>query len=231
MSSPDDPNTSSPAPSPQRATASGSKLRDDDGRLVRGRRSRTRILAAARELFAERGFDKATLRAIAERAGMGASSIYRHVQSKEELLVDELARLQERAWRNFRERDDRRAPTRERITRFLDAQHELLVADRDFTMIALRAASKPDARVARQVMALNDRTIGLLMEILQMGRMAKELDRRVDVLEAARVVFHITQGARIPWANGMVGDDACRESIQQGVELLFAGIAATERSG
>ena len=60
-------------------------LRDDDGRLARGRRSRARIRAAARELFRERGFDGATLRAIAARAGMGASSIYRHVRSKEEL--------------------------------------------------------------------------------------------------------------------------------------------------
>ena len=67
------------------------KLRADDGRLVRGRRSRDRIQRAARELFRERGFDGATLRAIAERAEMGTSSIYRHVRTKEELLVGELA--------------------------------------------------------------------------------------------------------------------------------------------
>ncbi|MCI0548517.1 MAG: TetR/AcrR family transcriptional regulator, partial [Candidatus Rokubacteria bacterium] len=56
----------------------GSALRPDDGRLARGRRSRSKIREAARELFRERGFDGATLRAIASRAGMGASSIYRH---------------------------------------------------------------------------------------------------------------------------------------------------------
>jgi AcrR family transcriptional regulator len=199
-------------------------LRADDGRLVRGRRSRARILAAARELFEERGFDKATLRAIAERAGMGASSIYRHVRSKEELLIDELVDLQEEAWRRFREGDDRRSRTRDRVNRFLDVQHELLVDDRDFTMIAMRATTKPEARVARQVLALNDRTIGLLMEILQMGRMRKDLVRDVDVLEAARVLFNITQGARIPWANGLVDSDACRSAIQTGVDMLFGGL-------
>ena len=73
------------------------RLRPDDGRLARGRRSRARIRAAARSLFEERGFDGATLRAIGERAGMGASSIYRHVQSKEELLIEELFELQEEA--------------------------------------------------------------------------------------------------------------------------------------
>ncbi|MBW2231622.1 MAG: TetR/AcrR family transcriptional regulator [Deltaproteobacteria bacterium] len=216
--------------SPTATTTAGrgahSDLRPDDGRLVRGRRSRACIRAAARELFRERGFDGATLRAIAERAGMGASSIYRHVQSKEELLVEELAELQEEAWRRFRADDNRQKATRARVHCFLDVQHALLEEDRDLTMIALRSITKPEARVARHVLALNDRTIGLLMEILQMGRMRKDLARDVDVLEAARVVFNITQGARIPWANGLVSADACREAIQTGVDLLFRGVEA-----
>ena len=201
-----------------------SPLRPDDGRLLRGRRSRAVILKAARELFDERGFDKATLRTIAQRAGMGASSIYRHFQSKEELLIAELANLQEEAWRRFRARDDRDAAIRERVSRFLDCQHDLLAEDNDLTLIALRASTRPGARVAAEVLALNDRTIGLLMEVMQMGRVKSKLKRNVDVLEAARVVFHITQGARIPWANGMTDADTCRQAIQTGVDLLFGGL-------
>jgi AcrR family transcriptional regulator len=200
------------------------KIDPQDGRLVRGRKSRARILAAARELFDERGFDGATLRAIAERAGMGASSIYRHVRSKEELLIDELVALQEEAWRQFREADDRGRPTRERIQSFLDVQHSLFVSDRDFTVIAVRATTHTEARVAKHVFALNDRTIGLLFEILQMGR--RDLAKGIDALEAARVIFAITQGARIPWANGMMADDACTAAIRSGVNLLFQGLEA-----
>jgi AcrR family transcriptional regulator len=228
---------SSPSGSSESAAASGSsgskvrpraKLRPDDGRLARGRKSRARIREAARALFREHGFDGATLRAIGARAEMGASSIYRHFQSKEELLVDELTELQEEAWTRFRKTDDRNRPTRERVCDFLDVQHTLLVADRDLTTIALRATTKPEARVAKRVLQLYDRTIGLLMEILQRGRMKQDLARDVDVLEAARALFHMTNGARISWANGLVSDDACRGSIQQGVELLFRGIAAGE---
>ena len=201
------------------------RLRPDDGRLARGRRSRARIREAARSLFRERGFDGATLRAIAGRAEMGASSIYRHFQSKEELLIDELSELQEQAWTQFRRSDDRSRPTVERVRGFLEVQHGLLVADRDLTTIALRATTRPEARVARRVLQLYDRTIGLLMEVLQRGRMKKDLARDVDVLEAARVLFHVTNGARIPWANGLVSDDECLRSIHQGVELLFRGLA------
>ena len=119
------PSSSAPAAPSAGGSRRKSKLRADDGRLVRGRKSRARIREAARQLFRERGFDAATLRAIAERAGMGASSIYRHVQSKEELLIEELTELQEEAWRRFRAEDVRSDSTRDRVRRFLDAQHEL----------------------------------------------------------------------------------------------------------
>lgn len=211
-----------------RSQPSGRSLRSDDGRLVRGRRSRDRIQLAARELFRECGFDGATLRAIADRAGMGASSIYRHVRTKEELLVHELNLLQERAWKRFRERDDRKRPTRERVGQFLEIQHRLLAADRDLTSIALRGLTRPDARVAGQVLQLQDQTIGLLAEILQVGRMRGDLANGLDVLEAARTLFHITQGARIPWLNGAMSDEDCLEAIQHDVAMLFRGIGAEE---
>ena len=202
------------------------QLRPDDGRLLRGQKSRARILKAARALFAERGFDEATLHAITKRASMGASSIYRHVQSKEELLMDQLADLQEEAWQRFRENDEREAPTQERVRAFLDVQHELLVENEDLTLIALRSTTRPGARVAKQVLALNDRTVGLLMEILQMGKMQRRLSKKADVLEAARVIFQITQGVRISWANGLMTADACRDAIGTGVDMLFEGLAA-----
>jgi AcrR family transcriptional regulator len=204
------------------------QLRPDDGRLLRGQKSRARILKAARSLFAERGFDDATLRAIAKRAGMGASSIYRHVQSKEELLMDQLSDLQEEAWQRFRDQDERDAPTRERVRAFLDVQHDVLVADGDLTLIALRSTTRPGARVAKQVLSLNDRTVGLLMEILQMGKMQHRLAKKTDVLEAARVIFHITQGVRLSWANGLMSAEACREAIGTGVNMLFDGLATSK---
>jgi TetR/AcrR family transcriptional regulator, cholesterol catabolism regulator len=201
-------------------------LRPDDGRLVRGRRSRAQIRAAFRDLFRERGFDGTTLRAIAERAGMGASSIYRHIRSKEELLVDELADLQERAVREVRRRGDRDLRARERIREFLEAEHQLLLADPDLTTIAVRATTHPGARVARQVLALQDRTIGLVTEILQAGRLRGELRRDADVLGAARTVVFFTNGARLAWANGLLDAEACRAAVSAAVELLFTGIEA-----
>jgi len=216
-------------PTSLRRAARGERaLRPDDGRLVRGRRSRSRIREAARALFRERGFDGATLRAIAERAGMGASSIYRHVRTKHELLVLELADLQEEAWAQFRRTDVHDRPTRERVRRFFDAQHELLASDADLTVIALRATTYPEAPVARRVLALHDRTIGLLAEILQRG-CRNDLAADLDVLASARALFHIATGARISWANGLISEAGCREAIESSLDLLFRGLQAPAR--
>lgn len=207
------------------------KLRPDDGRLLRGKRSRARIREAARELFREKGFDAATLRAIAARAGMGASSIYRHVQSKHELLVLDLADLQEEAWLNFRRHDDRQGDCCGRIRSFFRDQHALLAEEPDLTVIAIRATTYPEARVARRVLALNDRTIGLLAEILMQGRMRRDLSRDVDVLAAASSLFHVATGARISWANGLLTEQGCRDAIDASVELLFDGMRARAETG
>lgn len=56
-----------------------------------------KILGAAREVFHETGFRQACLEAVADRAGVGKATVYRHVESKAELyvavLVEELSTL------------------------------------------------------------------------------------------------------------------------------------------
>jgi AcrR family transcriptional regulator len=55
--------------------------------------ARKAIVDATLELLAERGFQAATIEAIAERAGVGRNTIYRRWASKDELIVDALQEL------------------------------------------------------------------------------------------------------------------------------------------
>ncbi|MEU6173079.1 TetR family transcriptional regulator [Streptantibioticus parmotrematis] len=55
-------------------------------------RTRARLLAAAADLFAERGYEAATVRDIAERAGVNQALVYRYFGSKKGLLVEAMAR-------------------------------------------------------------------------------------------------------------------------------------------
>jgi hypothetical protein len=150
---------------------------------------------------------------------MGASSIYRHVRSKHELLVLELSELQEEAWLRFRRADDKAQPTRVRVQRFLEVQHELFASDADLVVIALRATTYPEAPVARPRARAQDRAIGLLTEILQSG--SARLSRPASTRSAAgRALFHVASGARISWANGCSPRSAAARGRRVGRPLV-----------
>ena len=53
-----------------------------------GASTRQRIHQAALELFGERGYDGASMTALAERVGLAKPSLYNYCHSKEELLLD-----------------------------------------------------------------------------------------------------------------------------------------------
>ena len=50
--------------------------------------TRTEIIAAARDIYAETGPQALSMRAVARRVGVSATAIYRHFESKEELVVE-----------------------------------------------------------------------------------------------------------------------------------------------
>ena len=81
------------------------------GRRERSKQEkRERIKAAARALFAEKGFAATTTQEIADRADIGTGTLFLYVQSKEEVLVlvfrDEMDRVCEQAFASL----PRRAP-------------------------------------------------------------------------------------------------------------------------
>jgi AcrR family transcriptional regulator len=55
--------------------------------------ARTRIAAAARDLFAAQGYEQTTVEAIAERAGVARRTFFRHFRSKDDAIFPDHARI------------------------------------------------------------------------------------------------------------------------------------------
>jgi AcrR family transcriptional regulator len=91
------------------------------------RDARQRILDAAGELVATGGLAAATPAAVAERAGAGKMSLYRHFSGKDELVAEALAE-QDLTYRTLLLGDSADTPPRERLLAMFD--HAADVADR-----------------------------------------------------------------------------------------------------
>ena len=75
-------------------------------RQVAKARTRGKVIESSRRLFAQRGYDAATIRDIAREAGMSTGAVFANFQDKSELfdtvLAEDLARLAEALTRGIK---------------------------------------------------------------------------------------------------------------------------------
>lgn len=134
--------------------------------------TRDRVLAVALELFRAQGYEKTSLREIAERLGITKAALYYHFKAKEDLL----ATLGGPFVRGFEALAERLAsiPERERDPRsVLEAHLDFLVEQAgvaSWIVDDFSALSHPD--VGERIEATMDRMIGIVA-----GRRASVADR------------------------------------------------------
>lgn len=135
---------------------------------------RSAILAAAREVFAERGYSKATIREVARRAGVTHGLVVLHFTTKEKLFVDAL--LENRRVIDTVEGGIDDLP--ERIAR---SYVENIEADGSTDPFVAVIRSAGDTDVARQLLhAMRREPAEAYLSSLNAG----DLDRRGDLLGA-----------------------------------------------
>ncbi|GAA1380905.1 TetR/AcrR family transcriptional regulator [Pseudonocardia kongjuensis] len=120
---------------PQRRSYT-STLRDE-----RAADTRTRIVEAARELFATRGFDGTTIAVIAKRAGVATPTVYAVFSNKAAIVSELLSRLEseadaERWWSRIEDEAD---PFR-KLDLYASFHRHLFSNGRDVWAAAVRAA-------------------------------------------------------------------------------------------
>lgn len=157
-------------------------------------RNRQRIVAAARQIFEEQGLD-APLDEVAERAGVGAGTLYRRFPTREELVeaafaeeltqvgaIAEEALLCEDPWTGF--------------TTFVERLCGAMAADRGISdLLVLRL---PNSRVAAGSCERQNRAVGELVRRAQEAGALREDVVPEDVLlflMANAGVIEVTRGA------------------------------------
>ena len=188
-------------------------------------RSRAAILAAARRVFSERGFEGASISEIAALAGMAEGSIYKHFLNKRDLLFQVMRQFYERITADVEAEALRRRGVAERLTYVVRRQFEVFAEDKGLCRLFIREIRTADDYYDSLVHALNRRYTATVVKVIKDGITAGEVRRDVD----PRLVRDLIYGAieHLTWKT-VSGGDATRipSAARSLVAVVLHGIAA-----
>ena len=176
-------------PAPSLSPETAGRRRDKEA-------TRQALLAAGVQVFAERGYDAATTREVAQAAGVNEQLIQRYFGGKSGLLLAIIERFGEEE-RQSCSLPPPCAAVEAEIRGFLDHQLERACATGDFTKVALHR-SLCDPEVAREIgRQIAETRVPLLRERLGALQASGLIDAEADLEAAATALASLSFGLAI----------------------------------
>lgn len=145
------------------------------------------VLAASVDVFNERGYDGTSMEDLSARLGIGKSSIYHHVESKEALLrlaLDEALLALEQAEQDVRAMA---GPAVERLEILLRRSVQVLFDRLPYVTLLLRV--RGNSEVERQALTRRRRIDRLVAELVKEAVSDGALRPDIDPVVIARLLF------------------------------------------
>ena len=187
-------------------------------------RTRQKVLDAARGLFAERGYEPATIRDIAKGAGMSTGAVFANFQDKAELfeavLTEDMAGLAEVMQNGAGD-----GSTRDRLVNALTAGYHGSIDQLPlFQAIVARSWFQPIAAETRQRAATEGLT-AVISDILRSGIGAGEVKQDADIALLTELTWdaylsNYRRAAYDGWSVEQLADRIGRQ-----VDTLLAGVS------
>ena len=163
----------------------------------RRQQTREHLLAAAAEVFAERGFHGASLDEVAAVAGFTKGAVYSNFKNKEDLFLALFKASFEREMHALRTTlEDSDVPPEERIPDFVALIRDETRRTRSMGLLYqefwLYAARNPSAR--EELMRIEDEGVRALAEIIAAERARQGIEPLESAVQAARIVEILFRG-------------------------------------
>lgn len=185
------------------------------------------ILAAAAELFAERGYKATTTRAIAERAGVNEVTVFRRFGSKRGILEAIGERWSTKLAGFAAASLDPALPVRDALTQLATAEVAQTLEEGALAMrLAMDAAISPD--VAEWISAGSSANFAGLRDYLAGKQRTGEVRPDIDASVLAETFFAFT--SNLVLGRAIVGADVSadrvpiEDAVGQALEVYFRGI-------
>jgi TetR/AcrR family transcriptional regulator len=191
-----------------------------------------RILEAADELLSELGYAGASMRDVAERAGVNKASVFYHFSSKEELFERVLQGYYDAHMEALAGAFAGEEPVRERLHRMIDAYVDFMAENRRYPRLVQQQVAGVDTRhlIERNLRQLFDWTTRALAELVpDAGPLAA---RHFFVTFSAMVINYFTYTPVLGEAWGErdpMGEEALSERRAHVHWMVDVALTALER--
>ena len=195
-------------------------VRRSPRRTAGGAATRERIVGAAEQLFAERGFSGVSMPAIAAAAGITAGAIYKHFEGKEELFFTVVRRAVEAA-PTTNEAAGRTGPAA--LASIVAAYTTPRLRRVRQLAVEIHYAAAQNGKVRRLLRSSVDRELGELAQGIAGAQRAGEIDAALDPQLAASSIMTLIMGLMHAetLTPQLVGEAAWRDCIAASVERLL----------
>jgi AcrR family transcriptional regulator len=206
------------------APASGRRQRNKQEKLAR-------IVAAARRLFAAKGFAETTTQEIAQQADIGAGTLFLYARSKEDLLImvfrDEMIETSQTAFRRL----PRSASLRDQLMHVFGSMIAYHDRDADLARTLLKEILFASPERRQDVRTLMRVIYGGIADLIVAEQRAGRLHADVDPDLAAQNLFAIYYMSLIVWLAGDISKSRFIRQLADKLDIAIGGLTGSDHEG
>ncbi|PZR37354.1 TetR/AcrR family transcriptional regulator [Caulobacter segnis] len=195
-------------------------------RALAKQRTRERVLAAARRLFSERGYEGATIRDIAQAAGMSTGAVFASFADKSELFEEILTADYEVIYGQMTQAARTAKTVDEALLGLFGVGYSFHVEQLPLLRASIAVSWTRSEAAERRARADLKHIFSLIGEALQRGVEQKQLKADVDAKLLAEIVWdvYLANYRRAVYDGWTV--DALMERLSAQLKIIFAGVRA-----
>jgi AcrR family transcriptional regulator len=187
-------------------------------------RTRQKVLEAARVLFAERGYEAATIRDIAHTAGMSTGAVFANFEDKADLFESILAEDSDLVAERMGQASESGGTTSERLVSAFSASYAYYLGNLPLLQATLAQSwlrplsAELRSRTATMVL------LSIVSDVLRDGVRHGELQESIDVRMVSELLWdvHVANYRRAVYDGGDI--DLLRARLSDQVGLILAGL-------
>jgi AcrR family transcriptional regulator len=189
-----------------------------------------RIEKAGRALFARRGFDATTTRAIAERADIGIGTLFLYFPKKEDLLVHlfhrDIGAVVEAMFATLPAR-----PLRVQLLHMFESLYAYYGRDPALSRVFIKELLFLDAPRRDRVTAFTLDFLERVAELITAAQARGEIPATIEPRQLAYAAFGLYCFTLINWLGGAIADrEVASAQLRASLDLLLAGLGPREKA-